>query len=195
MFEWTSSAAPYVGSIWYRSAIFHGWVVSKFDLFVKLITNLFWHHMGLSIHHGNFVSTDSNHSDHFHPLLQLSIITQLCSLKFYFGYNLVETAMHSSMFSLVNYAHRLPYSPCVVANLWEVTDRDIDKYLLELLDIWRNEAKQLTDKTELSGFQVNSASISRAVSKSRDICKLSYLNGAAPVVYGLPVVLKHVDRK
>lgn len=30
-------------------------------------------------------------------------------------------------------------------------------------------------------------SVSHAISKSRDVCHLRYLNGAAPVIYGLPV--------
>ena len=80
-------------------------------------------------------------------------------------------------------------SPCMVANLWDVTDRDIDKYLLYLLDNWRSAAKQSLDNH--SGFHVESASILRAVSSSRNICKLPYLNGAAPVVYGLPITLNH----
>jgi separase len=37
----------------------------------------------------------------------------------------------------------------------------------------------------------NSKSLVQAVAESRNQCKLSYLIGAAPVVYGIPVYLKN----
>ncbi|KAJ3224676.1 hypothetical protein HK099_008061 [Clydaea vesicula] len=72
--------------------------------------------------------------------------------------------------------------PAVVANLWDVTDKDIDKYsvnLIEKVGILKEDSKEF--------FKLNDA-----VSTSRDVCKLKYLNGAAPVVYGIPVWLKMV---
>ncbi|XP_065666100.1 uncharacterized protein LOC101239166 isoform X3 [Hydra vulgaris] len=62
--------------------------------------------------------------------------------------------------------------PAVVANLWEVTDKDIDLFLEQLLKEW---------VTESSG-----ESLASCVSQSRSSCNLEYLIGAAPVIYGLP---------
>ncbi|XP_072020427.1 LOW QUALITY PROTEIN: separin-like [Amphiura filiformis] len=66
--------------------------------------------------------------------------------------------------------------PCVVANLWDVTDKDIDRFLEELLKSWL-----ASDKT---------SSLSDYISQSRHACKLQYLIGCSPVVYGLPVHIK-----
>jgi separase len=60
-----------------------------------------------------------------------------------------------------------------VANLWDVTDRDIDRFLLELL-------KQFTDI---------GAPLVDSIMRSRSVCKLKSLIGAAPVVYGVPINL------
>ena len=62
-------------------------------------------------------------------------------------------------------------SPTVVGNLWDVTDRDIDKFTTNLLRLWFKETPSLT----------------QCVVESRDVCNMKYINGAAPVVYGMPV--------
>ncbi|XP_035700353.1 separin-like [Branchiostoma floridae] len=66
--------------------------------------------------------------------------------------------------------------PSIVANLWDVTDRDIDRFLQALLKSW------LTSGSE--------SSLLEFVSQSREACKLRHLIGAAPVVYGFPVHVK-----
>lgn len=66
-------------------------------------------------------------------------------------------------------------SPCIVANLWDVTDRDIDAYTVHLLNLWLSEKSSLVN----------------CVGQSRDICKLQYIVGAAPIYYGLPVQLNN----
>ncbi|KAF2486743.1 peptidase family C50-domain-containing protein [Neohortaea acidophila] len=121
----------------------------------------------------------------------------------------------------------------VVANLWDVTDKDIDRFSLRLGEEWglwpaseqarvpikspkkRNTAAvpstpQRAPKTpktprvaktpapfktparrgagSLEGVQ-GKRSLVEAVSRSREACYLRYLNGAAPVVYGVPVYL------
>ena len=68
------------------------------------------------------------------------------------------------------------FSPCMIANLWDVTDRDIDKYLQHLLTTWLASE--------------NGTLLSKVVQESRKACKMKYLVGCAPVVYGLPVVIK-----
>jgi len=72
------------------------------------------------------------------------------------------------------------YSPALVANLWDVTDRDIDKFSQAVFDSLR-----LTP-TRREGQGV---SVVTAVAQAREACKLKYLTGAAPVVYGIPFYL------
>lgn len=68
--------------------------------------------------------------------------------------------------------------PMIVGNLWDVTDKDIDKFTLGLFKKWG-----------LKDGEVGNT-VCDAVRLSRDECKLQYLNGAAPVVYGLPMKLQ-----
>lgn len=65
-------------------------------------------------------------------------------------------------------------SPALVGNLWDVTDRDIDRFAYKMLHGWREKGE----------------SLAAAVAASRDACRLRFLNGAAPVVYGLPIFLR-----
>lgn len=60
--------------------------------------------------------------------------------------------------------------PGLLANLWDVTDKDIDRFALELLR-----------KIEMG------SSVGQAIYHARNVCKLKYLVGAAPVWYGLPL--------
>jgi separase len=66
-------------------------------------------------------------------------------------------------------------SPAVLGNLWDVTDVDIDAFTLELLDFW--------GLTSLS-----QSSLGLSISEARKACKLQYLVGASPVLYGLPCI-------
>ncbi|KAK5962345.1 separase PWA37_000388 [Arxiozyma heterogenica] len=78
------------------------------------------------------------------------------------------------------YSYLIAGSPLILGNLWDVTDKDIDKFSLSLFE------KTGIDKNlqgEVSGYQ----NVPYAVANSREVCNLKYLNGAAPVVYGLPV--------
>ncbi|KAI8915917.1 peptidase family C50-domain-containing protein [Gorgonomyces haynaldii] len=65
-------------------------------------------------------------------------------------------------------------APAVLGNLWDVTDVDIDKYALDLLDRWLFQKKD---------------DLGQATSKAREACQLKYLVGASPVLYGLPLHL------
>ena len=60
--------------------------------------------------------------------------------------------------------------PGLLANLWDVTDRDIDRFSLELLR-----------KIEMG------CSLGSAIYHARNVCKLKYLVGSAPVWYGIPL--------
>ena len=63
-----------------------------------------------------------------------------------------------------------------------MTDKDIDKFSQSVFD----KLSLNSMKEKRSG---NNTSIVAAVAQSRDCCKLKYLTGAAPVVYGIPFYL------
>ncbi|XP_077154114.1 separin isoform X2 [Ranitomeya variabilis] len=66
--------------------------------------------------------------------------------------------------------------PLVVGNLWDVTDREIDRYTVAFLQGWLKAGP--------------GATILKYLYKSRQAPKLKYMIGAAPVAYGLPVALQ-----
>jgi len=72
-------------------------------------------------------------------------------------------------------------SPCVVANLWDVTDRDIDRFFIAFLDgtLGSHDARGTCSKPN--------SSLAEYVSQARGACKLRYLVGSAPVCYGVPI--------
>ena len=67
--------------------------------------------------------------------------------------------------------------PVLVANLWDVTDRDIDKFTLALLDEWLPESARARGERRALGD---------AVAAARGAVKLKFLNGCAPVCWGVP---------
>ncbi|KFM66047.1 Separin, partial [Stegodyphus mimosarum] len=70
--------------------------------------------------------------------------------------------------------------PCVVGNLWDVTDKDIDRFtekLIKLLVPNYSSNENLTN-------------VAHATCIARNVCKLKYLVGAAPIVYGFPISAK-----
>ncbi|CDK28566.1 unnamed protein product [Kuraishia capsulata CBS 1993] len=71
-------------------------------------------------------------------------------------------------------------SPMVLASMWDVTDKDMDRFTGSMLDQWG-----LFPKSEVSCNKT----IGQALPEARDTCTLKYLNGAAPVLYGLPLHL------
>lgn len=70
--------------------------------------------------------------------------------------------------------------PSAVANLWDVTDRDIDRFSEALLTSWMSGG---------GGNEERKRGVAAAVNESRDACKLKLLVGAAPVCYGLPAAV------
>ncbi|SCW01123.1 LAFE_0D05578g1_1 [Lachancea fermentati] len=76
----------------------------------------------------------------------------------------------------VVYAYLMGGCQMVVGNLWDVTDKDIDKFSSAMFSHLAFVENGKRPKR-----------ISEAVNLSRDACHLKYLNGAAPVVYGLPL--------
>lgn len=74
-------------------------------------------------------------------------------------------------------------SPSFVGNLWDVTDKDIDRYLMALLKRW------------LPGPSHTDSHLCNNVAAAREACKFTYLVGSAPVTYGLPVKSKIIIGK
>lgn len=96
--------------------------------------------------------------------------------------------------------------PALLVTLWDVTDKDIDRFSHGVLESWGLFNKQKGNdsaspiKTVVKPKGRSKAgparptapqpvSLDQAVAQSRNLCKLRYLNGAAPVVYGIPVFL------
>ena len=77
----------------------------------------------------------------------------------------------------MNVVFSLHFSPAIIANLWDVTDKDIDRFAEALLKAW---------------LQANNgtSSLLHLISRSREACRLQFLIGAAPVVYGLPLQIQ-----
>ena len=76
------------------------------------------------------------------------------------------------------------HSPTLVANIWDVTDRDIDKFAQSVFDKLGMTREGVGRWNDGGG-----TSVVASVAQSRDSCKLKYLTGAAPVVYGIPFYL------
>lgn len=91
-------------------------------------------------------------------------------------------------------------SPAVLGALWDVGDIDADHFSITAADYWGlwDESNKGLDPKSFPGRKRildekralgRSMSMCEAVARSRDGCKLPYLNGAAFVVYGIPVFL------
>lgn len=95
----------------------------------------------------------------------------------------------------VNYM--LAGCPALVATLWDVTDKDIDRFALRTFEEWglfreHDAPKTGRDKAKAAATAVSSSSSSlvQAVARGRHACHLKYLTAAAVVVYGIPVYFK-----
>jgi separase len=95
----------------------------------------------------------------------------------------------------------------VIANLWDVTDKDIDKLSMECMRAFFSRDRENGSSSSSSGAsgrvegksntsgESNSlsehhcaATLSGALASSRSVCKLKNAVGCAPVVYGLPKI-------
>lgn len=94
--------------------------------------------------------------------------------------------------------------PAVVGTLWDVTDRDIDRFAGRAFEEWglfprgtfkdrKGKAKQgeLEESSEMdSEAEAGAASLAEAVTRARAACRFKYLNAAAVVMYGIPVYIE-----
>jgi separase len=87
----------------------------------------------------------------------------------------------------INYMHAR--CPALVATLWDVTDKDIDRFAKSTFEHWGLFETKTVGKSRKTdaGRQV---SLVEAVAKGRDACNLRYLNAASVCVYGVPVYFK-----
>jgi separase len=101
--------------------------------------------------------------------------------------------------------------PAVVGTLWDVTDRDIDRFAGRSFEEWgllpkgtfkedkrakgksraSSEDETTTGESEEEGQVMRNVSLAEAVARSREACRFKYLNAAAVVLYGIPVYIKH----
>jgi len=73
-------------------------------------------------------------------------------------------------------------APFVLGNLWDVTDKDIDKLSMECM----KKVFDVEDWRENIVSGCESRDISEALKMSRNVCKLKYAVGCAPIIYGIP---------
>lgn len=89
----------------------------------------------------------------------------------------------------INYLHA--GCPALVATLWDVTDKDIDRFAMRTFEHWGlfngPASKGKGKRKQGSGEQQRPVSMIEAVGKGREACTLRYLNAAAVCVYGIPV--------
>ncbi|CAG8174921.1 unnamed protein product [Penicillium olsonii] len=108
-----------------------------------------------------------------------------CAVAFLMGCSsgsLTEAGEYEPYGTPMNYLHA--GSPALVATLWDVTDRDIDRFTTTTFDEWG------LIKKDKEGRVDQEIGLDAAIARSRGACVLKYLNGAAPVVYGVPVFLE-----
>ena len=104
--------------------------------------------------------------------------------------------------------------PTAIANLWDVTDGDIDRFSRVLLSKWLDSEidqearvascnKVKDSKTQSLRIGHNKAALTSRqamlqgrvrtathVGEGRDACRLPYLIGASPVCYGIPTSIR-----
>lgn len=85
------------------------------------------------------------------------------------------------------YDYVLAGSPCLVANLWDVTDKDIDRVTEVVMDHLGLKAEHVGPG---AAKVAKPMTVVQAVSAARSTAKLQYLTGAATVVYGIPVYIQ-----
>ncbi|KAI2466597.1 peptidase family C50-domain-containing protein [Annulohypoxylon bovei var. microspora] len=117
--------------------------------------------------------------------------------------SLAEVGRFESYGTVRNYM--LSGSPAVVGTLWDVTDRDIDRFAGRVFEEWGLMPKG-TFVEDAKGKRVvksnrkrigvvehdgeGPTSLTEAVCKAKDACRFRYLTAAAVCVYGIPVYLK-----
>lgn len=136
-----------------------------------------------------------------------------CAAAFLFGcssVHLTENGIYEPSGMLQSYL--TAGAPAVVGMLWDVTDKDCDRFAVRAGELWGlwPEVQEESDtkptktprkgKTKAKGKQVvegarkgecrRGVGLDEAIRDARQACYLKYLNGAAAVVYGIPCYLE-----
>ncbi|CCU80328.1 separin [Blumeria hordei DH14] len=106
---------------------------------------------------------------------------------------LVETGEFEPYGPPMNYVHA--GSHALVATLWDVTDKDIDRFAQSTFEHWGLFSASTPCRSGLLDHQRSAGSAPKmslveAVARGRKSCTLRYLNAAAVCVYGVPVYLQ-----
>ena len=94
----------------------------------------------------------------------------------------------------INYMHA--GCPALVATLWDVTDKDIDRFAKRTFEHWGLFERQpetvlkCKGKKNMEVVEEDQVSLVEAVARGREACNLRYLTAAAVCVYGIPVFLR-----
>ena len=81
--------------------------------------------------------------------------------------------------------------PAAIANLWDVTDRDIDRFAQKVLQTWLERGGPAGAGEGAGECGVGGpVFFGDPISAARKTCKLGHMIGAAPVCYGLPASLR-----
>lgn len=83
--------------------------------------------------------------------------------------------------------------PAVVGTLWDVTDKDIDRFAGQVFEEWGLVPRGTFDDSKSSKRSCSTratASLVEAVARARDAPRFRYLTAAAVCVYGIPVYLQ-----
>ncbi|KAL8986386.1 MAG: hypothetical protein Q9205_000166 [Flavoplaca limonia] len=107
-------------------------------------------------------------------------------------------------------SYMLAGCPAMLATLWNVTDKDIDRFSETVLENWglflrqpapdssptkktarpRGKSKVRHSPPAALSPENGNMSLDQAAAQGRGSCIFRYLNGAAPVVYGIPVFIR-----
>jgi separase len=103
---------------------------------------------------------------------------------------LVETGQFEPYGPPTTYMHA--GCPALVATLWDVTDKDIDRFAKSTLEHWGlfESGSVVKGKGRMTAEPSRQRSLVEAVAKGRDACNLRYLNAASVCVYGVPVYFR-----
>lgn len=86
----------------------------------------------------------------------------------------------------------------VLGNLWDVTDRDLDRLTLDcmqhlFLDSQPHHTKKVLFQDHVDDVNATEdaarteTTVARCLAEAREVCKMQYAVGAAAVLYGLPM--------
>jgi separase len=83
-------------------------------------------------------------------------------------------------------------APFLIGNLWDVTDKDIDKlcmaYMASILDLRGLGGGDSNSESNGDGGATG-ARVAGALVQCRNVCRMANAVGSAPVLYGIPTLL------